>query len=96
MTVDILFAAKAIAAIAAAVVVVMKIIKPILELLKKVDKLEEHQRETYMQTLRLVITSEEMPLEERISAGDKYIQMGGNGAVKHLYQELLARLPDKP
>ena len=41
-----------------------------------------------MDTYRLVITSEKMPLEERIECGDKYIDAGGNGAVHRLIDEL--------
>ena len=94
MNIDILFWAKALTAIAAAIVVVFKIINPILALLKKVETLEKRQHETYMQTLRLVIMSEEMPLEERIKAGDAYIKEGGNGAIKRFYEtDLLRRLP---
>ena len=37
--------------------------------------------------------SQEMPLSERISAGEKYIKYGGNGEVKHKYEELLTLLP---
>lgn len=54
---------------------------------------DKHDRENYLNILRLVIMSEEMPLSERIAAGDKYIELGGNGAVKHKYHELLEKLP---
>lgn len=93
MTVDILFLAKSVTAIAGAAIVIFKIIKPILQIVKKVEKLEAHQHETYMQMLRLVIVSDEMPLEERIKAGDEYVKAGGNGAIKHIYQNLLEKLP---
>ncbi len=53
---------------------------------------DKHDRENYLNILRLVIMSEEMPLEERIAAGDKYIAAGGNGAVKHKYHELIEKL----
>ncbi len=56
------------------------------------DEKDKHDRENYLNILRLVIMSEEMPLEERIAAGDKYIAIGGNGAVKHKYQELIEKL----
>ena len=36
-----------------------------------------------------------MPLSERIAAGDKYISLGGNGAVKHKYQDLLKQLEEE-
>lgn len=56
------------------------------------EEKDRHDRENYLNILRLVIMSEEMPLEERIAAGDKYIAAGGNGAVKHKYKELLEKL----
>ena len=96
MTIDILAAAKIIVALGGAAAVIWGVIKPVSQVLKKIEKLEQHQHETYMQTLRLVIMSEEMPLEERIKAGDKYIKNGGNGAIKHFYEEdLLHRLPPR-
>lgn len=45
-------------------------------------ELKTHSRENYMGILRLTIMSEEMPIGERIVAGHKYLQMGGNGEVK--------------
>lgn len=59
---------------------------------KWIESKDRHDRENYLNILRLVIMSEEMPLSERIAAGDKYIELGGNGAVKHKYQELLEKL----
>ena len=94
MNIDLLAAAKLIVALGGAAAVIWGIIKPIMKVLKEIDEIKKHQHETYMQTLRLVIMSEEMPLEERIEAGDKYIKNDGNGAVKHFYEtDLLQRLP---
>ena len=44
--------------------------------------LKEHSDENYMGILRLTIMSNEMPIGERIVAGHKYLQKGGNGEVK--------------
>ena len=41
-----------------------------------------------MCNLRLTIMSEEMPIEERLKAGEEYVNRGGNGAVKCKYKEL--------
>ena len=60
---------------------------------KWIENKDKHDRENYLNILRLVIMSEEMPLSERIAAGDKYIELGGNGAVKHKHQELIKKLP---
>lgn len=57
---------------------------------QKVDKLVEHDEDQYLSILRLTIMSEEMPISERIIAGDKYVKKGGNGEVKKYYQKMLA------
>ena len=56
---------------------------------RKVDKLVEHDEDQYLSILRLTIMSEEMPISERIIAGDKYVKKGGNGEVKKYYQKML-------
>ena len=55
--------------------------------------LKRHDKEQYLAILRLTIVSQEMPLTERIKAGDRYIKEGGNGAVRQLYEQLLAKQP---
>ncbi len=54
-----------------------------------IEAMERHLRENHLSILRLTITSPEMPLSERIAAGDEYIREGGNGAVRCLYEALL-------
>ena len=56
---------------------------------QKVDKLVEHDEDQYLSILRLTIMSENMPISERIIAGDKYVKKGGNGDVKKYYQKML-------
>lgn len=56
---------------------------------KEMKELKEHQNENYLATLRLTVVSEEMPITERIIAGKKYIEKGGNGDVKKIYQRML-------
>lgn len=68
------------------------IYKPIHTVMQQFQQIREYQHADYLCTLRLTIMSEEMPLEERIAAGDKYIAEGGNGAVKHKYEQLLKEL----
>lgn len=55
----------------------------------KVDKLVEHDEEQYLSILRLTIMNEEMPITERIVAGRKYSEKGGNGDVKKYYENML-------
>lgn len=59
---------------------------------KWVKQKDKHDIEQYVQILRLVIMTPEMPLSERISAGDIYVnELHRNGAVKQKYNELLQR-----
>ena len=58
-----------------------------------VEETSEHSLDNYLSIKRLTIMSHEMPLSERIAAGEKYIKYGGNGEVKHKYEELLNHLP---
>lgn len=56
---------------------------------EKVDKLVEHDEDQYLSILRLTIMSEDMPISERIIAGDKYVKKGGNGDVREYYKKML-------
>lgn len=51
------------------------------------ESLKEHSTENYMSLLRLTIMSSEMPIGERIVAGTKYLENGGNGEVKKFLKE---------
>ena len=59
------------------------------EFIKKFDKLQEHTEENYLNNLRIIIMLPEMPIGERLNAGEKYIKAGGNGEVKAFYKKLL-------
>ena len=56
-----------------------RVTKPVNDALAELNK---HSHENYMALLRLTIMSNEMPIGERIIAGHKYLQEGGNGEVK--------------
>lgn len=61
------------------------------EIDKKLGKMQEHQDEQYLAILRLTIMSEEMPMAERLIAGQKYVTLGGNGDVKKFLHQLEAQ-----
>lgn len=63
---------------------------------KWVKQKDKHDIEQYVQILRLVIMTPEMPLSERIAAGDTYVnELKRNGAVKQKYNELLQRFKNE-
>ena len=76
-------------AIAAMVAAAKKIIAPIKDMHTKINKIAEHDHEQYLSILRLTVMSPEMPVSERLIAGKKYIDAGGNGDVKHYYETLV-------
>ena len=78
-------------AIAALVAAAKKIIAPIKDMHVKINKIAEHDHEQYLSILRLTVMSPEMPISERLVAGKKYIDAGGNGYVKRYYKNLVRK-----
>lgn len=57
---------------------------------KKVDKLATDNEEQHKDILRLTVFEDNLPISERIIAGDKYLKKGGNGDTKKFYLQMLA------
>lgn len=55
---------------------------------KQINTIERHTRENYLRELQIIIISEEMPIGERLRAGEDYIALGGNGEIKAKYNVL--------
>ena len=88
------------AAILTAVTVIITTLVTAYRFIRKWDKWredkDEHDKENYKAILRLVIMTPEMPLSERIDAGDVYVnKLGGNGGIKQKYKELLERFAEE-
>ena len=89
-----------VASVITAVSIILTTIIAAYKFIRKWDKWREekdaHDRENYMAILRLVIMTPEMPLSERIEAGDVYVnRLNGNGGVKQKYNELLRRFAEE-
>lgn len=89
----VLVVASLFSALGVIIATAIKIYKFIRKWEKWVEEQSEHSLDNYLSIKRLTIMSHEMPLSERIAAGEKYIKYGGNGEVKHKYEELLSFLP---
>lgn len=89
----ILLIASVLTALTVIIATAMKVYKFIRKWEKWVEEQTEHNLDNYLSIKRLTIMSHEMPLSERIAAGEKYIKYGGNGEVKHKVEELLNFLP---
>ena len=93
MVEKILLIASLLTALGVIITTAVKVYKFIREWESWIEETSEHSLENYLSIKRLTIMSHEMPLSERIAAGEKYIRYGGNGEVKHKYEELLTLLP---
>ena len=62
---------------------------------KKVDKLAEHNDLQYLSLLRLTVMDTDMPMSERLIAGQEYLDRDGNGDVKKYYEHLKAKVDSK-
>lgn len=87
--------ASLLTALSVIIATAIKVYKFIRKWEKWVEEQSEHSLDNYLSIKRLTIMSHEMPLSERIAAGEKYIKYGGNGEVKHKYEELLTFLPSE-
>ena len=82
--------------IGAAISAVLAIWRLIVFLVRKIDgisedmkELKEHSHENYLGIKRLTVMSHDMPIGERIIAGNDYIKAGGNGEVKKYIEKEL-------
>lgn len=93
---NIIFIASVITALTVIFVTVVKVYKFVRKCEKWIEKKDKHDEAQYRDILRLIIMTPEMPLSERIAAGDVYVnQLHGNGGVKQKYLELLHRFSEE-
>lgn len=67
-------------------------VKGISEIKETVKKIAEDSQKNTVNILRLTLMNTEMPISERIIAGQEYIDAGGNGEAKKYYKEYLCHL----
>lgn len=87
--------AGVISALGAIVAILKKIglvVKGNLEIKDTIKEIAEDSRKNKINILRLTLMNPEMPISERIIAGQEYIDAGGNGDAKKYYQDYLCHL----
>lgn len=55
---------------------------------EELNKVKEELKKNSLNTLKNTICNENIPLSERVEAGEEYIEKGGNGAVKVRFRQL--------
>ena len=61
----------------------------------KYDEMNKLLQQNTLYLLKMAVLSEELPLLDRIHAGEQYIALGGNGLIKKKYQELLKEFDER-
>lgn len=52
------------------------------------DDMMERMDDLNMDVLRLAVVNRDMPLQERLAAGTKYVELGGNGYIRAIVEQL--------
>ena len=56
---------------------------------KKHEEIQQTLRMNTIHVLKIAVLDPNLPLVDRIHAGEQYIAMGGNGTIKRIYESLL-------
>ena len=96
LTNKIILIASILTALGVIITTCIKVYKFIRKWEKWIEKKDKHDEAQYRDILRLIIMTPEMPLSERITAGDVYVnKLNGNGGVKQKYLELLKKFSEE-
>ena len=89
MKLDIFTVASLVTAITTIIVGFLKVHGFLRKLEEKFEDIDEILKENTIHILKVAGLDSEMPLVDRIHAGERYLAMGGNGTVKKVYEKLL-------
>lgn len=56
---------------------------------KKYETIDAMLKTNTLHILKLAVLNDNLPLTDRINAGEQYIKLGGNGFIKKKYEHLL-------
>ena len=86
---EILLASSLITALSVIFTFLIKIYTFFNTLEKKYEEMNTTLKQNNMYILKLTVMNNDMPLVERIGAGEQYLNNKGNGLIKQKYEELL-------
>ena len=86
---DIIAIAGYVSAIVTVLGGVFKLVAMINKISKDIDKFNEQLDKNTLYIMKLALFNEELPLVDRLHAGEIYLEKGGNGLGKKKYEELL-------
>lgn len=92
---DIIEIAAIITAIGVIVGAVLKIHSVLNRLEEKFDDYDDMLKENTLHILKMALLSEDLPITDRINAGKRYLELGGNGYGKIVYNQLIKRIEEE-
>lgn len=71
------------------------IVATVVPVLRSNRKIVEELKDIKVDTKRLIMHDDQCSLEERLRAGDDYLNLGGNGVSKIYYESLIKKYKDE-
>lgn len=92
---DIIEIAGFITAIGVVIGAIIKIHKILSRMERKFDEYDSILKENTMHILKMALLSEDLPITDRINAGKRYLELGGNGYGKIIYNQLIKQIEEE-
>lgn len=92
---DIIEIAGFITAIGVIIGAIIKIHKILSRMEHKFDEYDSILKENTMHILKMALLSEDLPITDRINAGKRYLELGGNGYGKIIYNQLIKQIEEE-
>ena len=74
---------------------VLKIHSILNKIERKFDDYDDTIKENTINILKMSLLSEDLPTTDRINAGKRYLELGGNGYGKIVYGQLMRRIEEE-
>lgn len=95
LTLDIIEIAGFITAIGVIIGAIIKIHKILSRMEDKFDEYDSILKENTMHILKMALLSDDLPITDRINAGKRYLELGGNGYGKIIYNQLIKQIEEE-
>lgn len=92
---DIIEIGALITAIGVIIGAVIKIHSILSRIEQKFDDYDNMVKENTLHILKMALLSEGLPITDRINAGKRYLELGGNGYGKIVYDQLIKRIEEE-
>ena len=94
MVTDVVTVASIITACTVIIGSIAKMYKVIKNIDDRFDSYEKQLKEDRMHIMKLALFNDRLPLQDRLQAGKTYLELGGNGSGKIMYNKLLKRMEE--